>query len=303
MSFTNQENLSTTASTGNQHKLGGQHDASNPSYNNAGRFDNTNHPIGGAQFGASGDPNNFSTAGNTNTDTGIHQQSSGQNYTSDVGSGYHPSSAVNPNGSNPNETKTNSNPNTVDASGNSVAGSGEGFGDAQGGDYQGHNSGPDAIAGSNAHGHHSKNNPGAENTHPDSLRGGANDPAYQPGSHYDYKRNQYVNDGTEGNNQGAGKVGLGAKIKGTVEQVQGKITKNPNLVQEGQARKAGTLNNDNGGSNDDSNFSPGNNKNRNNANNLDETTNTINTGTYVGQDQYTEGNTRSQHGQGNDNSI
>jgi len=84
--------------------------------------------------------------------------------------------------------------------------------------------------------------------------GGANDPAR---TRYSYGQGGNVGDadttnvGSYNNDVGGagqghqGRVGMGEKIKGSLEKVQGKLTRKPDLVQQGEARKTGNLNDDN----------------------------------------------------------
>jgi len=77
---------------------------------------------------------------------------------------------------------------------------------------------------------------------PPGLRGGANDPAYQPGWRYDFKRGGLISDDGshhKGAKDGGSKASLGGRIIGSFK---GKFLHNSDSTQEGQATKTGHKN-------------------------------------------------------------
>lgn len=87
----------------------------------------------------------------------------------------------------------NDNLNSMDDSGNTMAGAGEGFAAGTGTSFA--NDREDTTArGASTYGNYTG---GDANAPPAGFRGGRNDPAYQPGSHYDYKAHGVVPDGSE----------------------------------------------------------------------------------------------------------
>jgi len=269
---------------GDQIRGGDPDQLSDPTYSqNADRFDNSSGAAtGGTHFGASGDPNTFSTTGNTGAySPGNKQQpqpqsssdSYGRTGSGTSGTGRDATSIGGTQSNDDISTARSGNYNTselagdpqadqggygkttsdrsektaynesddVDVGGNVIAGAGTGTGIA------------DQRPGENAYGNYFSDV--GRDAPPAGLRGGANDPGYQPGQRYNYGQGGYVEDGstTTQNLPASGGPSMGDKIKGTLEKVQGKLTKNPDLIRQGEARKAGNLHNDD-------NFSSGDNQ-------------------------------------------
>jgi hypothetical protein len=210
-------------------RAGDPDQVSDPAYSqNADQLNNASSggAKGGTQYGASGDPNTFSTTGATST------AKSGNTYGSAGGDEYGSGNTYGSSGGGDDADvggygKTDTyRRDTTDPSG----GQGVGTGSTRYGQQR-----SDVRAGDNAYGNLTSDVGGQA-----APLGGANDPAYQPGSRYSYGQDGVV-DEDSGNNYAGGKVGLGDKIKGTLEKVEGKITKNPGLVQQGEDRKTGNL--------------------------------------------------------------
>jgi len=164
--------------------------------------------------------------------------------------------------------KTRDNAATIDNSGNTMIGMGEGFATGTGtGLVTGVDKAvPDTVPGVNRYGSYATDE-STKNTPPPGFRGGANDPAYAKGSHCDWKLEHYVND--ESNTQSGvvdsshNTVGssphskdaarhtatMADMIIGTIQEIEGKLMGKPGLYNQGVARKAGYPH-------DDSNISP-----------------------------------------------